>query len=109
MGVTFEADPAEIPYGDVGQPGSILDIALKANIDIDHACGGFCSCATCHVIVREGLNSCNEPSEEELDQLDNAPALTPKSRLACQCIPRGECDLVVEIPGWNRNRAKEGD
>jgi len=107
MGVNFEVDPARIPYDDVGEPGSILDIALAADVEIDHACGGFCSCSTCHIVIRRGMESCNEPSDEELDQLDNAPGLTPNSRLACQCIPDGTCDLVVEIPEWNRNRARE--
>ena len=106
-GVTFDVDPAALPYKNTGEPGSILDIALNAQIAIDHACGGFASCSTCHVIVREGLESCNEPTDKELDQLDNAPGLTSKSRLACQCIPNGSRDLIVEIPSWNRNLVKE--
>ena len=40
MNVTVEVDPAKIPYGHTGLPGSILDIALAHGIDIDHACGG---------------------------------------------------------------------
>jgi len=107
-GVTFEANPADFPYGGHGEPGSILDIALKAGVEIEHTCGGYASCSTCHVIVREGLESCNEESDKELDQLDNAPGLTTKSRLACQCIPDGSRDLVIEIPEWNRNVAREG-
>ena len=107
VGVTIAVDPAALPYKNIGEPGSILDIALNAGIEIDHACGGFASCSTCHVIVREGLESCADPSDKELDQLDNAPGLTAKSRLACQCIANGSCDLVVEIPSWNRNVAKE--
>lgn len=104
---TVDVDPAKIPYGDHGEPGSILDVALQAGIELDHACGGFCSCATCHVVVKEGYETCSEPSDKELDQLDEAPGLTLKSRLACQCIPDGSTDLVVEIPEWNRNRARE--
>ena len=58
-------------------------------------------------IVREGLETCNETSEDEEDMLDEAPGLTPNSRLACQCVPDGSKDLVVEIPAWNRNMVKE--
>jgi 2Fe-2S ferredoxin len=76
---------------------------------LDHACGGVCACSTCHVIVHEGLESCNEPTDAELDQLDEAPGLTAKSRLGCQCVPDGSCDLVVEIPEWNKNFAKEAE
>ena len=105
--VTVEVDPADIPYSRDGQKGSILEIALGHDIDIDHACGGVCACSTCHVIVREGFDSCPEASDEELDQLDNAPGLTPKSRLACQTVPNGSRNIVVEIPNWNRNLVSE--
>ena len=102
-----EVDPAKLPYGDHGEPGSLLDIALGNGVEIDHACGGVCACATCHVIVREGFDACHEPTDEEEDQLDSAAGPTPQSRLACQCIPTGKADLVVEIPAWNRNLARE--
>jgi 2Fe-2S ferredoxin len=102
-----EVDPAEVPYSRDGFAGSILEIALGHDIDIDHACGGVCACSTCHVVVREGLESCQEASDEELDQLDNAPGQTHQSRLACQAVPDGSCDVVVEIPAWNRNLVRE--
>ncbi len=105
--VTVEVDPAKVPYSRDGQKGSILEIALGNGIEIDHACGGVCACSTCHVIVRKGLASCPQATEEEDDQLDNAPGLTPQSRLACQTVPNGSCDVTVEIPGWNRNLVSE--
>ncbi len=100
-------DPARIPYGHTGRPGSILDVALAHDVEIDHACGGVCACATCHVIVRRGLESCNAPADDEEDQLDEAPGLTPWSRLACQCVPDGSQPVEVEVPAWNRNLARE--
>ena len=106
-GAKVEVDPAELPYSRDGQKGSILEIALGHGIEIDHACGGVCACSTCHVIVRDGFDSIPEASEDEEDQLDNAPGLTPTSRLACQAVPDGSCDLVVEVPGWNRNLVRE--
>jgi len=104
----IEVDPASRPACGTGEPGSILDLALAQGIEIDHACGGVCACSTCHVKIKSGLESCNESTEEEEDQLDKAPGVTGQSRLACQCIPSGRQDLVVEIPGWNRNRVREG-
>ena len=104
---TVEVDPAALPYTDEGLPGSILDVAAGNGIEIDHACGGVCACSTCHVIVREGFDTCNEATDDEEDQLDNAPGLEPESRLACQAVPDGSCDVVVEIPNWNRNLVKE--
>jgi 2Fe-2S ferredoxin len=105
---TIEVDPEKLPYDDHGQEGSILEIAMGHGIKIDHSCGGVCACSTCHVKLKTGMNSCNEPIEAELDQLENAPNNSFNSRLACQCVPDGSCDVVVEIPGWNRNAAKEG-
>jgi 2Fe-2S ferredoxin len=106
-GETIEVDPAALPYQRDGRPGSILDIALGHDIEIDHACGGVRACSTCHVYVESGLASCNEVEEGEEDMLDNAPALSEFSRLACQAVPDGSCDVVVRVPGWNRNLVKE--
>ncbi len=105
----MEVDPAKFPYGHDGLPGSILDIATGHHMGLDHACGGVCACSTCHVIVHAGLESCNEASDAEFDQLDEAPGLEAKSRLGCQCVPDGTSDIVVEIPAWNRNFAKEAE
>lgn len=102
-----EVDTETPTPGHDGEPGSLLRIALAAGIEIDHACGGVCACSTCHVIVREGGETLPPPEEEEEDQLDNARGLTLQSRLACQAVARGDRDLVVEIPQWNRNLSKE--
>jgi ferredoxin, 2Fe-2S len=107
MNVKVEVDPKKLPYSREGQKGSILEIALGNGIEIDHACGGVCACSTCHVIVRKGFETIPEANEDEEDQLDNAPGLTPQSRLSCQSVPDGSSDLVVEIPSWNRNMVKE--
>ncbi len=105
----IEVDPAKVPYGHDGLPGSILDIAMGCHMGLDHACGGVCACSTCHVIVHEGSESCNEATDVEFDQLDESAGFTAKSRLGCQCVPDGTKDVVVEIPDWNRNFAKEAD
>ena len=106
--VTVEVDPARVPYTRDGQQGSILEIALGHGVEIAHACGGVVACSTCHVIVRQGLETCSEATDDELDQLDKAPGLEEQSRLGCQCVPDGTKDLVVEVPDWNRNLVKEG-
>ena len=107
MNVTVEVDPDRIPYGDTGLPGSILDVALAHGIEIDHACGGVCACATCHSIVQEGGDTLSEMSDGEEDQLSFAPGLTPESRLSCQSVGNGTRNLIVYIPDWNRNAARE--
>jgi len=107
MNVTVEVDPDSLGQTHDGLPGSILDIALANGIDIDHACGGVCACSTCHVIIKQGFETCNEAVEEEDDMLENAPGLKPTSRLACQAVPNGTKDVIVVIPDWNRNLAQE--
>ena len=97
----------EIPEEGDGLPGSVLNTALSAGIDMEHSCGGVCACSTCHIIVRQGLDSCNEATDDEEDMLDLAPGLEPQSRLACQCVPNGSQDMIVEIPEWNRNLVSE--
>ena len=94
----------EVPLGT-----TILQASKQAHAPEGDACGGVCACSTCHVIVREGLESCNDATDAELDELDEAPGITPKSRLGCQTVPDGTTDIVVEIPDWNKNYAKELD
>ncbi len=108
MQVEVQVNPQDLPEGGEGLLGSILSIAHANGIEIDHACGGVCACSTCHVIVRSGGDSCPEPSETEEDMLDQAPGVELGSRLACQAVPNGTCDVRVEIPDWNRNHAQEG-
>jgi len=103
----LEIDPAKLPFGDHGLPGSILDICMGNGIELDHACGGVCACSTCHVYVKEGLDTCNPATESEDDELDEAYALKPSSRLGCQCVPDGSKNIVIEVPTVNRNLARE--
>ena len=89
------------------EPGvTILDAALASGIEIEHACEKACACTTCHVIVREGLDSLPEASEDEEDMLDKAWGLEPDSRLSCQAVVDDK-DLVVEIPKYTINMVSE--
>ena len=86
---------------------SVCDALLNNGIDIEHACEKSCACTTCHVIVREGLASLNAADEDEDDMLDKAWGLCSQSRLACQA-KLGAVDVVLEIPKYSINHAKEG-
>ena len=90
---------------DAGIP--ICDVLLEHGIQIEHACEKSCACTTCHIIVREGFNSLAEAAELEEDMLDKAWGLEANSRLSCQAIV-GNDDLVIEIPKYTINMAKEG-
>ena len=94
-------DTIEAPRGT-----SICEALLEHGIEIEHACEMSCACTTCHVIVREGYESLEEPDELEDDYLDKAWGLEPDSRLSCQAIVADE-ELVVEIPRYTINMVSE--
>ncbi|MBI3775831.1 MAG: 2Fe-2S iron-sulfur cluster binding domain-containing protein, partial [Gammaproteobacteria bacterium] len=51
---------------------TICNAALAAGLAIEHACEKACACTTCHVIVRQGLESLESATEKEEDMLDKA-------------------------------------
>jgi 2Fe-2S ferredoxin len=85
---------------------TICEALLENGIEIEHACDMSAACTTCHVIVRQGFRSLNEMDETEEDLLDRAWGLEPDSRLSCQAVVARE-DLVVEIPRYTINHARE--
>ncbi|HQR53544.1 MAG TPA: ISC system 2Fe-2S type ferredoxin [Burkholderiales bacterium] len=91
---------------DVASGTTICDALLAHGIEIEHACEKSCACATCHVIVREGFDDLPAASEREEDQLGEAWGLTLQSRLACRATV-ADGDLVVEIPKYSLNLARE--
>ena len=95
-GAVFEAQTGE----------SICRAALKNHVHIEHACEMSCACTTCHVYIREGLDSLEPSDELEDDYLDKAWGLDPDSRLSCQAIVADE-DLVVELPKYTINMVSE--
>ncbi len=98
------------PQGSVLQADTgtvLIEALLKNGIEIEHACEKSCACTTCHVIIREGFPSLTPAEELEEDMLDKAWGLEPNSRLSCQTMV-ADRDLVVEIPKYTINMAKEG-
>ena len=85
---------------------SVCDALLANGVDIEHACEKSCACTTCHVVVRQGFDTLNEADDTEEDLLDKAWGVEPESRLSCQAIV-DDRDLVVEIPRYTINHAKE--
>lgn len=85
---------------------NLCEALLDRGIEIEHACDMSKACTTCHVIIRKGFDSLEEMDDIEGDLLDRAWGLEPNSRLACQCIVADE-DLVIEIPKYTINHAKE--
>ncbi|MGK5082475.1 2Fe-2S iron-sulfur cluster-binding protein [Bdellovibrionota bacterium FG-1] len=74
---------------------SLLDVALQHDVPMQHACGGFCACTTCHVVVQSGEDQLSDIEADEEERLDRAMGITLHSRLGCQAKIKG--DVVVEI------------
>ena len=94
--------------GKVGE--TILELAERSKIALDHACGGVCACSTCHVKIEAGADAFGPPTEDEEDQLDNARDVSLESRLGCQIriLRKPKAGKIqVRIPSWNVNLAQE--
>lgn len=79
---------------------SILEVALKNDIDLHHNCGGVCACSTCHIYLEKGEDMVEELSDREEDFIDRAVNPRLSSRLACQCVLQqdGSGDIEVTLP-----------
>lgn len=95
-GVSFEARAGQ----------RLVDGLLEHGVAIEHACEKVGACATCHVHLRAGAKGVAPADEEEEDQLGAAWGLDAQSRLACCVRVRGD-ELVVELPRFTRNHARE--
>ncbi len=107
--VTVKPHEELCPQGmefDVNSGTSICDALLSVHIHIEHACEKSCACTTCHVHVREGIDSLDDATDLEEDFLDKAWGVDPDSRLSCQAIVEDE-DLVIEIPRYTINMVSE--
>jgi 2Fe-2S ferredoxin len=78
---------------------SILEVALKNDIELHHNCGGVCACSTCHLYVDQGESCIEELSDKEEDFIDRAVSPRLNSRLGCQCLlQEGKGEIVVTLP-----------
>jgi 2Fe-2S ferredoxin len=80
---------------DAREGDSILEVAINHDVPLQHACGGFCACTTCHVVVKANDTALSGKEEEEEERLDRVTGLTLHSRLGCQAKVHG--DVTVEI------------
>ena len=78
---------------------SILEVALKNNIELHHNCGGVCACSTCHLYLELGEDFVEELSDKEEDFIDRAISPRLNSRLGCQCVlQEGSGNIMVTLP-----------
>lgn len=82
------------------EPGqTILEIALRNDIELHHNCGGVCACTTCHLYIEEGMDHIDEISDKEEDFIDRAVNPRLNSRLGCQSLLlEGSGKVRVKLP-----------
>jgi 2Fe-2S ferredoxin len=88
-----------ILFKNIESEQSILEVALKNDINLHHNCGGVCACSTCHVYLEQGEDFVEELTDKEEDFIDRAVSPRLNSRLSCQCVlQEGFGDIVVTLP-----------
>lgn len=100
--ITFQFEkPGSTPrtLTDIESGQSLLEVALKNDIELHHNCGGVCACSTCHLYVQQGEQHLEELSDKEEDFIDRAVNPRLNSRLGCQCLLLdGSGNIVVTLP-----------
>ena len=90
---------APITLTGIEEGQSLLEVALKNDIELHHNCGGVCACSTCHLYVLSGDSSLEELSDKEEDFIDRAVNPRINSRLGCQCLLLdGDGEIEVRLP-----------
>ena len=83
--------------GEVVFGTTILAAARELKVDLDHFCGGHCSCGTCRVFVLSGAEHLSPVKMNEEITL-GAEAAERGHRLACQAKAQGPVE--VQIPDY---------
>lgn len=76
---------------------NILSALLSKELNVLKECGGRGMCATCHVYIKEGMESLSSVSRREQRTLEVITTTKANSRLACQARVQGE-GVIVELP-----------
>lgn len=88
-----------ITFSNVEDGQSLLEVALKNDINLHHNCGGVCACSTCHVYIDQGDEFLEELNDREEDFIDRAVSPRINSRLGCQCVlQNGDGNIVLTLP-----------
>ena len=90
-------EPVTLENVEAGQ--TLLEIALKNDIELHHNCGGVCACTTCHLYIQNGMDHIDEITDREEDFIDRAANPRLNSRLGCQSLLlEGTGEIEVLIP-----------
>ena len=74
---------------------TLLEVAIKVHLPLNHSCGGMGTCGTCRILIEEGLDKLGSPGVVEMEIIKDRGFLTFE-RLACQNEAKEA--LVVKVP-----------
>ena len=73
---------------------TLLEAAIQLDLDLDHFCGGNCSCGSCRIQVLQGSENLSSPRPNE--QMVLGPDAQNKGdRLACQARATGPVSIGI--------------
>ena len=96
MAKTIKLDPLGTETA-IKTNDNLLSGLLKNDLNIAKECGGRGMCSTCHIYVKEGMDSLSPMNRREKRTLGVITTCKVNSRLACQARVIAE-GVVVELP-----------
>ncbi len=96
MAKSVKLDPLSVEVS-IQTNDNLLSALLKKELHVLKECGGRGMCSTCHVFVKEGMDSLSPLNRREQRTLEVITTANRFSRLACQARVLGQ-GVVLELP-----------
>lgn len=96
MAKNVKLDPLSVEVS-IQTNDNLLSALLKGELHVLKECGGRGMCSTCHVFVKEGMESLSPLSRREKRTLEVITTANKFSRLACQARVLGP-GVALEVP-----------
>ncbi len=95
-GTLVEVSFGEAGHGQAEVGWTLLQAAKELRVDVDHFCGGRCSCSTCRLVVPEASSAMLSRRDLNEETVLGPKAAARGDRLACQAKILGP--VTVSIP-----------
>lgn len=96
MTKSVKLDPLSVEVS-IQTNDNLLSALLKKELHVLKECGGRGMCSTCHVFVKEGMDSLSPLNRREQRTLEVITTANQFSRLACQARVLGQ-GVILELP-----------
>lgn len=94
ISVLFEDEDIHVDSFIEGE--TLLDLALRNNLNIPYSCGGYGTCGTCRVFIQQSSEQI--PLANEIEQeFSEMRGFRPNERLACQIELTEKMKIIFSI------------